>query len=339
MQPLVSITMSAYNVERYLRASLDCVVNQTLRDVEILCVNDGSTDGTLGILREYAARDSRVKIVDKGVNEGLAVARNEALALASGKYVGFFDGDDLCDRDLYRKAYECAETNRGDLVFWDYIVFWDERELPRQLRRPSALRSVTTTDKAALLRRPAFAWTKLVRTEVARELGISFPKGLTRQDIPVHWELVTQLDRIALLPECLSYYRQRSGATTHRKDRSLMDLILVYDRVRAFLMESDLYGQYRDLFLHHQLQAFSGVYDNIEPAHQSEVMAMMRARLGDDEWQYLDGANQLPPRVLDFYAELRGSVPAKIRRALRLSARSLYRSVGSPLAFLRMQRG
>jgi glycosyltransferase involved in cell wall biosynthesis len=339
MKPLVSITMSAYNVERYLRASLDCVVNQTLRDIEILCVNDGSTDGTIGILREYAARDSRLKIVEKDVNEGLAVARNEALALASGKYVGFFDGDDLCDRDLFRKAYQCAEENHSDLVFWDYVTFRDEREVPQRVRRPSALRSVATTDKAALLRRPAFAWTKLVRTEVARELGISFPKGLTRQDIPVHWQLVTQLDRIALLPERLSYYRQHSGATTHRKDRSLMDLIIVYDRVKTFLVESGLYRQYRDVFLHHQLRAFSGVYDNIEPARQSEVMAMIHARLGKDEWQYLEGATQLPRRVLDFYAGLRGSVPAKIRRALRLSARDLYRSLGSPLASLRMQRG
>jgi glycosyltransferase involved in cell wall biosynthesis len=331
--------MSAFNAARYLLASLDCVVNQTLRDVEIICVNDGSTDGTLGVLREYAARDPRVKIIDKAVNEGLAVARNEALALASGKYIGFIDGDDLCDRDLFRKAYQCAQESRSDLVFWDYVTFCDERELPRQLRRPSALRAMATTDKSVLLRRPAFAWTKLVRTEVARELGVSFPKGLTRQDIPVHWELVTQLDRIALLPERLSYYRQHPGATTHRKGRSLMDLILVYDHVKTFLLKSGLYRQYLDVFLHHQLRAFSGVYDNIEPAWQPEVMAMIRARMGEDEWQYLDGAHQLPRRVRDFYAEQRGSVPATLRRALRHSARDLYRSLGSPLAFLRTQRG
>lgn len=339
MTPLVSITMSAYNMERYLRASLDCVVNQTLQDVEIICVNDGSMDGTMGILRDYAARDSRLKVIDKPVNEGLAVARNEALALASGKYVGFFDGDDLCDRDLFRKAYVCAERNHSDLVLWDYVIFWEERELPRQLRRPSSLVSVSPTDKVALLSRPAFAWTKLIRREVARKLGVSFPEGLTRQDIPVHWKLITQLVRIALLPERLSYYRQHRNATTHRKDRSLADLIVVYDHVKTDLVESGLYDQYRNLFLQHQLRAFCGAYDNIECSQKCEVMKMILARLGDEEWAYINGANRLPRRVRDFYAALRGAIPAKIRRALRLSARDLYRALGSPCASLRIQRG
>jgi hypothetical protein len=149
---------------------------------------------------------------------------------------------------------------------------------------------------------------------------------------------VTQLDRISLLPERLYYYRQHRCATTHRKDRSLADLILVYDEVEDFLVESGLYDQYHDLFLQRQLQAFCGVYDNVQPAQRSEVMKMIGDRLGDDEWRYVDGTSQLPRRVLDFYAAMRGSNVAKIRRALRMSARDLYRSLGSPFASLRVQR-
>ena len=193
MQPSVSITLSAYNVEPYLSECLDSIVNQTLLEIEIICINDGSTDGTLAILEQYAARDDRITVVNKNVNEGLAVARNESLDLAKGKYVAFVDGDDLFDLDLFRKAYECAEENACDLLFWDYAVFWDERGLKKQRQIASSLNSVSPIDKTALLKRPPFAWTKLVRTDAAKSLGVTFPKGLTRQDIPVHWQLITQL--------------------------------------------------------------------------------------------------------------------------------------------------
>ena len=164
MQPLVSVTMSAYNVDCFLRECLDCVVNQTLHNIEIICVNDGSTDGTLAILEEYAAQDSRIKIIDKDENEGLSVARNEALALATGKYVGFVDGDDLLDLDLFRKAYDCAEKNNSELVLWDYAVFGKESELGGNLLKASTFLATSPKDKVALLNRPAFAWTKLIRT-------------------------------------------------------------------------------------------------------------------------------------------------------------------------------
>lgn len=324
---LVSVTMSAYNVEPFLRDCLDCVVNQTLREIEIICVNDGSSDGTLEILREYAARDSRIIIIDKTVNEGLAVARNDALAFATGKYIGFVDGDDLLDRDLFRKAYERAEATQCDLLFWDYVVFWQESDLAKKIHEPSQLHTLDPQDKVALLNRPAFAWTKLLRTEKARELDIAFPKNLTYQDIPVHWKLVTQLDRIALLPERLSYYRQQPAATTHRSGWKRADLVTVMDLVKSFLDSSGLYPTYRNLFLQKQLESLCGVYDVVDPTLQAQAMQLIRERLGDDQWQYVNDNKPLRWQARDFYRSLNGSLFAKGRRALWLSARRCYRAL------------
>lgn len=327
MKPLVSITMSAYNVDPFLRDCLECLVNQTLREIEIICVNDGSLDRTPEILREYAARDSRIIIIDKVVNEGLAVARNDALALATGKYIGFVDGDDLLARDLFEKAYERAEATQCDLLFWDYVTFWQESDLAQKVHEPSQLHTLDPQDKLALLNRPAFAWTKLLRTEKARELGIAFPKGLTYQDIPVHWTLVTQLDRIAILPERLSYYRQQPSATTYQSGWKRADLVIVMDLVRDYLDKSGLYGTYRDYYLRQQLGFLCGVHDVVESSLKPMAMSLIQERLGNEQWQYILDNKPLRWQTRDFYLAIHGSLAAKIRRFFWLSTRSCFRAI------------
>jgi glycosyltransferase involved in cell wall biosynthesis len=327
MAPLVSVTLSAFNVESYLRECLDCIVNQTLREIEIICVDDGSTDKTHEILQEYAEKDSRIIVIHKPNNEGLAIARNEALALATGKYIGFVDGDDLLDRDLFRKAYECAEVNQSDLLLWDYVSFLNKNELAGKIKKPSTLLAIEAIDKVALLNRPAFAWTKLIRTEKAKALNVSFPQGLTYQDIPVHWKLVTQLGRIALLPERLSYYRQQPAATTHRTGWKRADLAVVMDLVREYLEEAGLYETYRDHFLRKQLESLCGVHDVVVPSLKPKAMQLILERLTDEHWRYILDGKPLRWQARDFYLAIHGSVIARMRRTIWLSARWCYRSL------------
>ena len=100
----VSVLIPVYNTEAYLRKCLDSITNQTLQDLEIICVDDGSTDGSADILREYRRRDSRIRIVTKR-NGGLPSARNAGLDAASGEYVGFVDSDDWIEPDMFRRLY------------------------------------------------------------------------------------------------------------------------------------------------------------------------------------------------------------------------------------------
>ncbi len=117
--PLVSITLAAYNVESYLAEAMDCICGQTYRTTEILCIDDGSTDGTLAILNEYAAKDKRIRVIAKEKNEGLAVARNLSLKEAKGEYILFVDGDDLIDAVLIENAVSIIIKEQGDSVIWD----------------------------------------------------------------------------------------------------------------------------------------------------------------------------------------------------------------------------
>ena len=119
--PKVSVIIPIYNTEKYIRKCLDSVCNQTLQDIEIICVNDCSPDNSLEILQEYASSDNRIKIINFSQNKGAAVARNTAIDEAKGEYIGFVDSDDYIDLDFYEKLYERAKKDNADIVIGNIV--------------------------------------------------------------------------------------------------------------------------------------------------------------------------------------------------------------------------
>ena len=116
----VSVVIPVYNTETYLKKCLNSVRNQTLREIEMICVDDGSTDGSLRILEEYARADSRIKVIHKE-NGGLVSARKAGVALAVGQYTGYVDSDDWIDSGMYEYLYRTALQNQADMVSSGYF--------------------------------------------------------------------------------------------------------------------------------------------------------------------------------------------------------------------------
>ena len=116
MNKTISVIIPAYNAERFLGKSLDSILAQTYRELEVIVVNDASTDGTAAVIDYYASRDRRVRAVHKTANEGVSYARNDGLDLATGEYVMFLDSDDWLDVDICRLAVEEMEQTGADLV-------------------------------------------------------------------------------------------------------------------------------------------------------------------------------------------------------------------------------
>ncbi len=121
----VSIIVPVYNVEKYLQSCMDSLVNQTLEDIEIICVNDGSTDNSLEILESYAKKDSRIKVFTIE-NSGNSIARNYGIKIAKGKYVGFVDSDDYINETMFEKLYNSCEQNDLDLAICKISLFDDK---------------------------------------------------------------------------------------------------------------------------------------------------------------------------------------------------------------------
>lgn len=131
MTPKISIIVPVYNVEQYLRQSLDSLVNQTYQNIEIVAINDGSPDNCIGILREYAVKDDRVVIIDKK-NEGVAAARNDALKVATGDYFMFADGDDWIELSACERLIEVMTEYKPDVVMYSYYREYADKTLEKR---------------------------------------------------------------------------------------------------------------------------------------------------------------------------------------------------------------
>lgn len=128
----ISIIVPVYNVEKYIPTCLDSIINQTHKNLEIICVNDGSTDNSLIILRRYAEADNRVNVINKE-NEGVSKARNVALEKATGEYILFVDGDDWIELDTVESALQSALQNDADIVMWSYIREFNHQSKPKKI--------------------------------------------------------------------------------------------------------------------------------------------------------------------------------------------------------------
>ena len=129
MNPKVSVIIPVYNVEKYLRQCLNSVINQTLEDIEIICVDDKSTDSSLNILKEYAQKDCRIKILEQNLNKGQGIARNRALNEAKGDYIMFLDSDDWYELNACEKAYKHIEEYNNDVCIFAFYDYWQDRNI------------------------------------------------------------------------------------------------------------------------------------------------------------------------------------------------------------------
>ena len=127
----VSVIIPVYNVEKYLEECLDSVCNQTLANIEIICVNDGSTDGSVDILNAYAEKDDRIKIISQS-NQGLGASRNNGLKASSGKYILFLDSDDYIDLTSLEKLVDNIVSNDSDMVLFKFQNFDDNKNLHKR---------------------------------------------------------------------------------------------------------------------------------------------------------------------------------------------------------------
>ncbi|MGD0262273.1 MAG: glycosyltransferase family 2 protein [Verrucomicrobiota bacterium] len=299
MTPLVSIVVPVFNVERYLSLCLDSLRQQTLSGIEIIFVDDASTDGSPSLLAAAARQDTRVVVLRHASNRGLSAARNTGLRPARAPWVLFIDSDDLVSCHLCERVLAAAERLVSDAVFFGYAVFGDGQQTPPE---PAPTAAVPAS-RVALLRGPAFAWTKLVRTDLMRTNGIEFPEGLCFEDIPVHWRLALESVRPAFLDEALVWYRQRRGSITYRTDWSRADSILIYDRIKNYLHDTGHWEEWKDVFLAQELANFActhAYYTLANPALTRRVREETIARMTADHWSVVLQGKSLSRGARDY---------------------------------------
>ncbi len=286
MIPRISIVVPVYNVERYLNACLESLLRQTLQEIEIICVDDASTDSSRTILDILAGQDARLTVLAHASNQGLSAARNTGLRAVRSPWLLFVDSDDLASSRLCERTLAAAESHEADAVFFGHSVFRDGHAAPRELAATTPI----LADRCALLRRAAFAWTKLVRTDLMRTNSIEFPERLCFEDTPVHWRLVIESQRPVFLDEPLVWYRQRKSSITYRTDWSRADGIRVNDLIRDYLQNTGRWAQWKDYFLVQELANLArthAYYAIANPALTFRVCEEARARMTAEHWNVI----------------------------------------------------
>lgn len=219
----VSVIVPCYNVEKYLRVCLDSLINQTLRDIEIICINDGSTDSTFQILQEYAASDTRIKIIDKG-NAGPSAARNIGLTLAQGEFVTYVDSDDWIDLNFYEELYNAAKKYDAEIAVGS-IYRPDDKDYFLKIRSYKTATKTKDKYKLACVPRRNYVVNKIYNRESLLNSGLLFNEGVYFEDIYWTPKVLHFLGKMVLVPDVAYYYRSNPNSIVmqkgdkYRKDR------------------------------------------------------------------------------------------------------------------------
>lgn len=215
-QPLISIIMPIYNSQDFMRMTLDSVISQTLKNIEIICVNDGSTDNSLQILEEYAKKDPRIKIITKE-NGGQASARNMGIEIAKGNFIGFIDSDDTIPENYYQILYENALNTDADIVHCRYTqITEDGKEQPYAHNNIILLQDYRNSyfNKIHMTYSSGVVWNKIYKRELFK--GVRFIDETSPwEDNPFILEITRKANKIAVAPEAFYYYLQRSNSSIH----------------------------------------------------------------------------------------------------------------------------
>ena len=215
--PLVSIIIPVYNVNNYLRRCLDSVVGQTYQKLEIILVDDGSTDNSGKICDEYAQIDNRIIVVHK-INGGLSDARNVGIDIASGKYIAFIDSDDFVSTKYIQILLEEIMKKNADIAICKYVKgsrddFVKENNKKRKIKCFKSVEMLKNWH-GKYKHVETVAWNKLYKLSLFKENNISYPQGYYNEDVQTTHLLINKADNIILIDEVLYYYFQRKDSIT-----------------------------------------------------------------------------------------------------------------------------
>ena len=254
----ISVIVPVYNCENYLEESINSILNQTFKDIEIICVDDGSTDNSLSILNNIASNDSRLKVSSQE-NQGPSTIRNYGLKNALGDYLYFFDADDFLVEDALEKAYSNAIRNDSDIVIFKFDMYRDNRLLEHssdhiEKQFPNVDFNNFTFNcydyRKCAFRGSFSPWLKLYKKEfLDKHECFGFPFNLNHQDVPFHVMTFLKASKISYVPEYLYHYRlDNPKSITNNRLIKYDHIFKIIQIVEDFLVSEGLFEEFKKEF-------------------------------------------------------------------------------------------
>jgi glycosyltransferase involved in cell wall biosynthesis len=243
----VSVLVPIYNVESFLDECLGSLAKQTLDDIEFICINDGSTDNSLKILKQYAAKDKRFVVIDKS-NSGYGDSMNAGLERARGEYIGIVESDDFVDAEMFEKLYALARRTKADVVRSNYYYHHDGiDELHESIRGQKTGCGLGLLDNPEIMFEEPAIWSGLYRREFLNEKGIRFlpTPGASYQDTGFNMKALCSAQRIAYTKKAFLHYRTDNSNSSVKSAKKVHFVRKEYAEIERFLAENEVDLQLR----------------------------------------------------------------------------------------------
>ena len=271
----VSVILPVYNVEQYLRECLDSIVNQTLKDIEIICINDGSTDSSLAVLNEYAQKDNRFIVLSQE-NQGQGIARNKGVELAKGKYIQFVDPDDWIELNMLEILYNYAEEHSSQVIKFNYI---DYNEYSGKYKQQNFIKRINKAYNYDLNKTPYYTyktfkndcftnldlhvWAHFYQTEFVKSNRIHFAPNRHGEDHLFINGATLLAEKIDYLNEYLYTYRIRNNSSACKKTDDNFCVFENIELLKEFLIENNLFNELEDEWINYAKKVVSWHYSQV----------------------------------------------------------------------------
>lgn len=237
--PKVSVIVPIYNVEKYLEKCINSLLSQTVEDIQIILVNDGSKDNSGNIAKEYEKNNKNRIIYVEKENGGLSDARNYGLKYATGDFIAFLDSDDYIEKNAYEEMYNKAIEENADYVECDFI--W---EFPNKIRVDKQYPYKNKKEMLSFVR--VVAWNKLIKRQLITDNNLEFPKGLRYEDVEFTYKLIPFINKFAYVDKPFIHYVQRKGSIANVQNERTAEIFTVLDNVIEFYKKNNIYEEYRN---------------------------------------------------------------------------------------------
>ena len=274
----LSLIIPIYNTGNYLYQCLDSILNQTLKEIEIIAINDGSTDHSLNILNEYASKDNRIIIIDKE-NGGQGLARNIAIEKATGEYLGFVDSDDWIEPTMFEELYNDAKQNSSDITLCEYKVLdistnvisqpeYTKLPIPKKFDHGPFHSSDIIEIFFSINTSP---WNKIYRTEFVKKIEARFAEGIYYQDVLFVFKCLLYAKVINLVRKPFYIHRYlRPGATTSDKGKKQFHIFNVIQLLDKEIYKEDISDAIKIKYQDYKVSQFLYHFNLVDPKYKKE---------------------------------------------------------------------
>ena len=238
INPKVSVIMPCYNASEYLDKSLTSLINQSLVDLEIIVVDDGSTDNSFEILKDYKNRYPHKIFIYQIEHSDVSAARNFGLSKVSGEYFGFLDSDDYCELNMFKELYEEAKREDADICFSNYYCTYDDHE-------ELIIEPFYRNSKEMLVNVFTALWNKIYKTSLFKDNGILFSTGVN-EDVMYLYENAINIKRFAKVEKAFVHYCIREGSLIHAYDNTVKQIVINWNTLYDYYKDKGLYDEYHD---------------------------------------------------------------------------------------------